>query len=237
MAGDEAIKVFNTMEFDDDVYDVDDVDILKEKFWQYCEPRRNITYLRHVFFTRVQGKSEPTDAYVTDLKNKAKECEFEQLTESLIRDCIVCGVANDQVRARLLREPDLPLSKAIDICRANEATQSHMKALHEENEVAVNKLSKMKLTKKRNDSSVSDKSEWSKCGYKHEPRKCPAYGQTCKVCSRKNYFGPMCRTKKIKEHSRKMERSVNEIEQEESEMFIGAIDTKEERQKRLRLEK
>lgn len=164
---------------------------------------------------------------MTDLKNKAKECEFEQLTDSPIRDCIVCGVANDQVRARILREPDLSLSKAIDICRANEPTQSHMKALHEENEVAVNKLSKIKLTKKPNDSSVGDKSECSKCGYKHEPRKCPAYGQTCKVCSRKKHFGRMCRTKKIKEHSRKMERRVNEIEREESEMFIGPIDTKE----------
>lgn len=55
----------------------------------------------------------------------------------------MCGVINDQVRARLLREPDLSLSKAVDLCIANEATQSHLKALHEENEVAVNKLSKM----------------------------------------------------------------------------------------------
>lgn len=34
VAGDEAIKVFNTMEFDDDVDDVDDVNRLKEKFRQ-----------------------------------------------------------------------------------------------------------------------------------------------------------------------------------------------------------
>ena len=99
-----------------------------------------------MFFTRVQGKSESIDAYVTDLKNKAKDCEFGTLTDSLIRDCIVCGVTNYQVRARLLREPDLSLNKAVDICRANKATQSHLKALHEENEVTVNKLSKMKLT-------------------------------------------------------------------------------------------
>lgn len=222
VAGDDAIKVFNTMDFDDDV---DDLEILKDKFRQYCEPRRNITYLRHVFFTRVQGKSESIDAYVTDLNNKAKDCEFGQLTDSLIRDRIVCGVINDSVRARLLREPDLSLDKAVDICRANEATQSHMKALHEETEVSVNKLGRVKLTRTPKD-SVLDKSDCNKCGYKHEPRKCPAFGQTCKVCNKKNHFGRMCQTKKPKESYRKMERSVNKIDREESEMFIGALESK-----------
>lgn len=88
------------------------------------------------------------DAYVTDLKNKAKDCEFGLLTDSLIRDRIVCGVDNAQVRARLLREPDLTLTKAVDICRANEATQSHMKALNEESDIAVNKIAKAKLQRK-----------------------------------------------------------------------------------------
>ncbi len=97
---------------------VDDFDVLKEKFREYCEPRKNITYLRHMFFTRAQGTNETIDAYVTDLKNKAKDCEFGRLTDDLIKDRIVCGVNNDTVRARLLRETDLNLAKAVDICRA-----------------------------------------------------------------------------------------------------------------------
>lgn len=68
MAGDDAIKVFNAIDFDDDV---DDFEVLKEKFREYCEPRKNITYLRHIFFPRAQGPYETIDAYVTDLKNKA----------------------------------------------------------------------------------------------------------------------------------------------------------------------
>ncbi len=92
--------------------------MLKEKFREYCEPRKNITYLRHMFFTRAQGTNETIDAYVTDLKNKAKDCEFGRLTDDLIKDRIVCGVNNDTVRARLLRETDLNLAKAVDICRA-----------------------------------------------------------------------------------------------------------------------
>ncbi len=78
MAGDEAIEVYNTFDFNEDV---DDCDTLKDLFRQHCELGKNVTYLRHLFFTRVQGKSETVNTYVTDLKNKAKDCEFEHLTE------------------------------------------------------------------------------------------------------------------------------------------------------------
>ena len=52
-----------------------------EEFEKYCNPRKNITYERHVFNTRNQGPSEHIDMYVTDLKLKAKSCEFGQLAD------------------------------------------------------------------------------------------------------------------------------------------------------------
>lgn len=110
------------------------------------------------FFKLGRQKSESIVAYVTDLKSKTKNLS---LSSSQIRDRIVGGVANDQVRARLLKEPDLTLCKVFDICRAYDATQSHMKNLHE-----VNKLRKAKQIKKPN-----DKCDSNKCCYKYEPRK------------------------------------------------------------------
>lgn len=71
-----------------------------------------------MFFMRSQSSEETIDTYVTDLKHKAKDCEFGDLTDSLIRDIIVCGMRDDNVRARLLREADLTLEKAIDTRRA-----------------------------------------------------------------------------------------------------------------------
>ena len=52
VVGDDAIKVLYTMDFDEDV---DGFNGLKEMLTDYCEPWKNITYLRHMFFTRVQG--------------------------------------------------------------------------------------------------------------------------------------------------------------------------------------
>ena len=98
------------------------------KFKAYCIPRKNVTWERHVFNTRFQCEYKTVDQYVTDLKKKAQTCEFQDLKDSLIRDKIVCGIRCDKIQSRLLKEPDLNLQKAIDICRANEAKSAQLKS-------------------------------------------------------------------------------------------------------------
>jgi len=85
---------------------------------------KTVTWEQHMIntqSTRNQWEGESIDQYVTDLKTKAKSCEFRVLSDSS------CGILNDGTRSRLLREPDLSLAKALDICRANEATSTQMK--------------------------------------------------------------------------------------------------------------
>ena len=41
----------------------------------------------------------------------------------------------------------------------------------------------------------------NRCGYKHEYKKCPAFGQTCKSCQKNNHLAKMC---KAQGHTRKM---------------------------------
>ncbi len=126
--GENALEVYNTFAWDDEG-DAMKVDKIMEKFAAYCTPRKNITYERHIFNTRNQRAGETIDQYVTDLRTKAKSCEFGTLCDSLIRDRIVCGIIDDKLRARLLREGDLTLQKAIDICRANEVSLEQAKSL------------------------------------------------------------------------------------------------------------
>ena len=87
LAGPDALEVFNTFSFETPG-DEKKVDKVLEKFDAHCEPRKNITWERHVFNTRNQQPGETIDQYVTDLRNKAKTCEFGELTESLIKDRI-----------------------------------------------------------------------------------------------------------------------------------------------------
>ena len=89
-------------------------------FKEYCSPKKNITHERHKFNTRIQGENESIDQYVNELRILASTCEFETLKDGLIRNRIICVIQNQTLKERLLREADLTLKKAIDICRAAE---------------------------------------------------------------------------------------------------------------------
>lgn len=94
------------------------VDEILEKFKNYFTQKKNLTVERHKFFTRNQNENESIEQYVYELKKLSKSCEFDTLCDSLIKDRLVCGISNIGIRERLLREPELTLEKAVEICQA-----------------------------------------------------------------------------------------------------------------------
>ena len=138
--GDGALDIYNTFEF---AQSDDKMKLAKVmgKFERYCTPKRNVTYERHKFFTRSQHMNETIDQYATELRNRAQSCEFGDLTNGLIRDRIICGMSDDGVRERLLRQEDLTLDKTLQLCRAAEATRAQAKELSSKDEkVSVDAL-------------------------------------------------------------------------------------------------
>ena len=95
-------------------------------FEEYCQPRKNLVVERHRFLTRNQGPSETIDQYVTELKTLATTCEWGELKDDLICSRIVSGILSKRIRERLLREPELTLKKAIDMCRAEELSKEQL---------------------------------------------------------------------------------------------------------------
>ncbi|UYV66519.1 K02A2.6-like [Cordylochernes scorpioides] len=89
-------------------------------------------------------KDQSFDDFVTKVKNKAVDCDFVDLTESLIRDRIVLGVLDKYLTEKVSQDPDLTLSKAIALGRAVESSRTQLKEIKEE--VTVNKLSSYKET-------------------------------------------------------------------------------------------
>lgn len=133
--------------------------------------------------------------------------------DSLVRDRIVCGITDDQVRGRLLREADRTPEKAIDICRASEITTSQVKAPTEE--VEINRVRTDRQKGKLKANTEQNESSCSRCGFKHGTKKCPAIGQTCKACNKKNHFAKMCRSQSQQHQQRK---NVHAVEQSEEEI-------------------
>ena len=116
---------------------------------------QNVINERYVFHTRVQSEGETIDSFTTDLRLKSQSCEFGSLQDSLIRDRVVVGIRNSKIRGRLLRDSELTLERAIDICKANEAAQAQMKVLTgAKNSASVNMIRTLKKMNLRKNKSL-----------------------------------------------------------------------------------
>jgi hypothetical protein len=202
-AGPEAQEIHSTFTFANED-DVKDTEAVLKKFTDYCEPRKNTVFERYKFWQRNQHEQETTDQWVTDLRTRAASCEFGDSKDLMIRDHIVFGVSDDRIKERLLREKDLTLDKAVDICRAAEISRLHVQTMSSSSTASVqaitrnskqDKQSRYKQSTYRGPAGAKigrNLHECKFCGTKHLPKRCPAYGKTCAKCHRKNNFAVVC---------------------------------------------
>ena len=121
--GDKGREVYSTFNLAE--ADKLKLDKILEKFDEYCEPVKNITFIRHKFFSCKQEEGQRFDEYLTELKKKAQDCEFGGLKDELIKDILICGLSDDRLRGRLLRMPKVTLKEATEQCMANEEVKRH----------------------------------------------------------------------------------------------------------------
>ena len=141
--GPEARKVFKTWNLS--ATERKDIKGVIELFDSYSNPRKNIPLERYLFNSWQQKPGESFDRYMTALRQIADKCAFDAITpDDLLRDRIIFGIADNKVRERLLREPELNLAKTLDICRASEMSQVQIKAMKEFNPPNVHLLKENK---------------------------------------------------------------------------------------------
>ena len=206
LAGREAIERSQNFQFDNAEKRKDPAE-WKKKFEEICAPMKNLTILRHNFFSRTQKADESFSTFLTDLRNMADICEFEGMKNAMLKDRIVCGIHSDLTRNHLFTEAKLDLKRAIEICELHEGAEKASATLKKEAEVCVvrkHKSAKRSQRDKRSSrrhQSDDDESESEECGYcgqEHEPTpmKCPAYGKFCESCGKRNHNTKVCRSKK-----------------------------------------
>jgi len=188
--GKEANKVFHTFTWasPDKAKKIASV---VSKFEEYCIPRENTIYERFLFFTQDQRESETVDQYLMELRQTAANCDFKSITpDQLLRDRLVTGTKTAKVCENLLKEKKLTLEKAIDIAHAAESTAVQMKVMSPESGLSAVKEKQKEKEQSENLPSVSG--GWIKdcrfCGRNHERCSCPAFGQICAYCKKKNHF-------------------------------------------------
>ena len=107
----------------------------------YCEPRKNVVFERHRLWSSDQLENETIGEWTTELRTRAANCEFHE-SDNMTRDNIVFGIRDRPVQEKLLREYDLTLEKALDICRASETSkeQYHAMSLQHQQDIAVHDI-------------------------------------------------------------------------------------------------
>ncbi|XP_034058782.1 uncharacterized protein K02A2.6-like [Gymnodraco acuticeps] len=195
----------------------------------YFKAAKNVIYERYTFGCCKQGPDEPIDSFITKLREKASSCEYRDLKDELIRDRLVLGIASESTRRRLLRERDLTLPTAVEICRLAELTESRMRLI-ESPQAQVDSINSMvdrqggrrKIqwkTAERNTAAEREQ-QWT-CkycgnGHKRGREQCPAYGKTCRACGVSNHFAKVCQASSRAEKTRKVN-VVEDVQQTEGD--------------------
>ncbi|GBN97669.1 hypothetical protein AVEN_89840-1 [Araneus ventricosus] len=117
-------------------------------------------------------------------------CEFDEQENGLIRDHIVLGIRDSGLKESLLRESGLGFENAIETVRAAETSRDQIRSMKENTAATVNSVKRNRRQNKPKESS--QEYECKKCGRKHKPCECPAYGKVCTKCNKKTHFAAKC---------------------------------------------
>lgn len=76
-------------------------------------PRPSVITQRYKFNTRIRQQGESVSTYVAELKAIAEFCDFSNL-EQMLRDQLVCGIADLRIQKRLLQDAALTYKTALE---------------------------------------------------------------------------------------------------------------------------
>ncbi|XP_025406710.1 uncharacterized protein LOC112680735 [Sipha flava] len=79
------------------------------------------------------------DDFLTELKTLAATCEYKE-EDNMIRDRIVFGVKDPEIKDKLLTISNLTMDKAEEICKTTEATKQELQEMATSTEVHMVKM-------------------------------------------------------------------------------------------------
>ena len=210
------LKIYKALEFSSNESN-EDLEVVIRKLEAYFTGESNETFERWIFNKRDQQQNENIDAYVTNLRNLSKTCNFCDVCRcSLIRDRMVLGIRFDEhqrTTQELLKIRQHDLRNCIDTCRSAEASKQMM-AYMKRGPSDKEEISKVEMRRNQRD-GASTKSRKDRdpqagagpkckfCGKVHIFKKsaCPAWGNTCTKCHRRNHFAAVCKADKSRVHA------------------------------------
>ena len=139
-----------------------------------------------MFYSCDEGPNENVDQWVNRLRYLSKYCNFEAMTDCLLKDRVVLGTKDKAARARMFRENTVNLNEAIDMLQASEVAAQHIKEIDQGTSEEVVNFNKWE---KANRSPVKVKSLYLQlCTSKQAPPSRSDEGSQTQNCLQLAYF-------------------------------------------------
>nr|XP_037290511.1 uncharacterized protein LOC119185683 [Rhipicephalus microplus] len=218
-----AVKVLQGRCHPKSVNDLTYSDVIKHLQSHY-EPQVNETAASYRFFTRTQAEGERLRDFVAALRRMAEDCNFGDMWHRMLRDRIVCGVRDDDVRRLLLTRGSLTLKEAEDFVMAAEAATEnaqHMQPLPSPVADTTNfvrpGLSRSK-SKKASGLSRDEHRPCTRCGASsHQADDCRHLQTVCHRCRKRSHLARVCRASDEDTNQRQQANALLQDAQESSE--------------------
>ena len=103
---------------------------IADKVRAHYNPKLSQIVQRYHFNSRMQKPGESIACYAAELRQLSEHCGYGAQLEEMLRDRLVCGVANVHCQQRMLAEPDLDSDKAVRMAQATELAERDAQQLH-----------------------------------------------------------------------------------------------------------
>ena len=194
-SGEKGLDIYNSWTFTKEE-DRKKPGVVLKRFENQLEPKISHLIHRYTLQGMRQEQGEPVDDFISRLKNLAAKCQFRDDAEvkDRVLDQLICGSRNPNVQKSLIsRDKSLTLAATVETARSHEATSKHMKTLAGRSESHQEDRSINAIHKEQ------EREFCNNCGKQHLRNKCPAYGTSCRKCSKANHWQSVCRSSKRKQ--------------------------------------
>ena len=174
---------------------------LKAVLLAHFRPKPLLIAERFRFYQRNQAAGESVHDFLADLRRLAITCEFEHFLDQALRDRFVCGLRAEGMQKRLLTEPDLNITRALELARSIEAAASETKGFKDPSSIAGTSGKVLNIggaaaavVSSGQKSGLSGGSSCHRCGrHDHEGRTCKYRQAKCRLCGKIGHISPVCR--------------------------------------------
>lgn len=152
---------------------------------------------RFRFNSRIRRPHETVATYLAQLKQLAEYCKFGVTLSPMLRDRLVCGIADERWQKRLLAEEDLTYDKAVKLLLSMEAAESEVKDLTAHKTVnSVRRPGKPAFSKPpHNKAGDTPSTTCYRCGAGHKATDCSYKDAECHFCHKKGHIASVCLSK------------------------------------------